>query len=369
MTLAFTSPHGKGIYNHPGLEENYSIETIDIKTIRLLSDSVTTLSLPFQEKLLLLEPIEQESTQWDFDFGGEFSREIKPLVLEEPIQVLRLSQHAEKTLRIHEKLVLRDLIKLNQQEFIFIRGLGQGHIDEIKQKLQTYLADQLIQTKPHIDWTSLIRILSGSMAKLKLALIFEPFGLDAFISLSSAEQLEMRRLSHEERLKLHQEAEEEICSSRNKHVIHDILTDFLNVIIKPWVRRREGLATDDELLERLQRSCQNPELTAPMLSFISEVFFKHQCVFNSYLTEIRPGLYGIDSGIKWMYQSVIQKALTYFYKPYIVYELEELVEFLFKEFALKWENVSCAFISKVLQFDGVFRVCKNEEHRLIVKLN
>src|SRR5262245_23100732 len=101
----------KQVYSHPGLEAIYTLKNVDVNTIRRLNDP-TSITSGAQLKEVTTSPVDEieESPQLEFDFGGEFRTWVRPLVLDEPIQVLGLSTHIEKILQSHEKAVLKDLL-------------------------------------------------------------------------------------------------------------------------------------------------------------------------------------------------------------------------------------------------------------------
>jgi hypothetical protein len=129
-------------YSH-GLESIYKIETIDVKSIRKLSDSKPKVPT------ILLE--EGEDHQLSFDFGPSFRSWISPITLLEPLQVLGLPKPIEKMLNEKEFRSVGDLQSGRLKEV----GLGQGHVEDIQLSLGRYLAgktsQEVIMHRFHLD--------------------------------------------------------------------------------------------------------------------------------------------------------------------------------------------------------------------------
>jgi hypothetical protein len=105
----------KSSYSH-GLEAIYALETVNVRSIRRLQ------APPAQPPPLRAPCVLPMAPQLEFDFGASFRAWLEPFLLDEPIQVLGLSRHAEKCLLEQRKERLRDLIGCNLRQLIFVKG-------------------------------------------------------------------------------------------------------------------------------------------------------------------------------------------------------------------------------------------------------
>ena len=192
-TLTFEETY-KTAYSH-GLEAIYALENIDIKSIRPI--------LPLQAnkapgpKIVPQIFPEKLSDQLELDLGDAYRGWIDSFIKKEPIHVLGLSRHAEKCLLEHGKRVLGDLIHTNLKEFVFLKGMGQGHVDEIQQKLARYLEGRPLERCKKIDFASWIRSIVAAFDRKKVYVALESHHLSDLFSLSPSESVETRRLTLE----------------------------------------------------------------------------------------------------------------------------------------------------------------------------
>lgn len=353
----------KTSYSH-GLEHIYAIETIDIRSVRRLE--TTPISAPKQEIPAYIAPKRDKSAQITFDFGHPFTGTVDSFILKEPIQVLALSKHAEKFLLDNEKTLIQDLIGVNLNQYIF-KGIGQGHLDEIQNKLNEYLEKRELYECETVDFAAWMRSLTFAFDRKKCAPALQSFHLEQLLSLTAVDTLEIGRLSEEKKALYHKEMLSYLRNDDRKHAFLRDMGLIIDAYVKPWMEKRLGLATKEELIERLLRISDDPSLTERILDFFSVVYFDGQLPFASYLHEVEEGLYCIDSTTT--YQHVINRALSYFYSPTVHYSLSHLVSLLQRECAQQWLSFPEGFLDKVLTHSSFFRVRKTADLGLTIRLS
>lgn len=348
-------------YSH-GLEAIYAIETIDLSSIRPLEK---------QSPKEIKKPITRNSApnclplQLEFDFGDEYRGWIESFVLREPIQVLDFSWHAEKNLTAIGKKTIGDLVK---QDFVNLKGLGQGHIDEIQKKLQSYLEGKQLDRCTMLEFGSWIRALYAFMDRKKCYVSLESFRLNHLLTLSAAENNEVNRLSAEKKQGWSREI---LTLLRTEERKQDVAKDFkkiVDVFVKPWVSSRHDLATNLELMERLHRISDRTTKTPDAINFFSSVYFDDQFPICSYLHKVDENLYSSNVQTVYRYRRMIEKASTYFYNPTVSYDFFHLIQLLTQEFALSWEGFPDGFVEKALRQSPRFRVRKGDNSVLIIRL-
>lgn len=355
----------KTAYSH-GFESIYALENIDLKSIRRIEQpSQEHAPIEFQSKIVISQP---GSAQLELDLGPEYRCWSVPFLGREPIQVLELSRHAERCLLEHGKSELKDLVQANLRDFVFFKGMGQGHIDEIQQKLRDYLKGRSLQYANAIDYTSWLRSLVGALDRKKVFASLQSYQINDIYSLTPAETVEVGRLTVEKRQEWSQEMHELFRSdSRTKSVIAD-MGIMADTFIKPWIRRRKGIANLHELNERIQRTSANPGSSLSILHFFSEIYFDNDFPLHRYLHTVENELYCADDATVHDFHLVIKTASSYFYKAYISYNLSELIVLIERELARSWHGFPEGFSEKVLRYSSQFRVRKGPDGALVIRL-
>lgn len=351
--LSFEEMH-KSSYSH-GLEAIYTLQNVDIKSIRRIETSSKPLSSTTENKKSCSRPLQEE-----FDFGDEFRGWIVPFLKREPIQVLELSRHTEKCLIENGKSLLGDIMGVNLKDFVFLRGMGQGHIEEISRQLTSYLEGQDLDKSYKVDFASWLKCLFASQDRKKVVAFLEVYNLAHLFFLTPGENMEVRKLTPEKKLEWNTELLNKIGHPNQKKSIYSDMQHIFNIFIKPWVKQRHGFATHEELLERMQRISTNSHVCSSVLKVLQSVCFETIVFFNLFLKEIDQGLYCSDNISAQNYSSIVNKALTYFYKPLIYYSLNDLVRLLEREFARSWMGFSEGTIEKVLRLSPTFCTIKGK---------
>jgi hypothetical protein len=339
-------------YSH-GLEEIYKLEVIDPKTIKTISPSSSS-PLVYHE-----EPFDSNADpQMQLDLGPEWCGELDSFVLTEPIHMLGLSPSVEKIAYAHHLLCLQDLLKLDLQRFALHKGIGQGHVEEIKLKLNEYMQGKPIGKCKKVDLSSLLKNALGGLDRKHVQLVLEPFRLGGMMPLTALERLEIKKMSLPEREAIRSGLQTQLAAGPVLEYVCEKLEQIISVFIKPWLRQRQGFGTTSELHERLERVSVQPESTKRMWECLSTLFFTGTTPFHGCLIEMGEGFFAADRHVQKDTQSVLERARTYFYHPEIIYPLTQLMGYLEREFALKWVAFPEGFIGAVLKKSPSFILFK-----------
>lgn len=344
-------------YSH-GLEAIYSIETIDLKSIRKLNifepkKSDEKKNIPAREVFF--------ESQLCFDFGPAFREWIPSLVPEEPIQVLDLSKPVEKILLEKGLCKLESLSQANLQDLSFLRGVGQGHIEEIKNKLNQYLIDKPKGNTLYLDPLSLLKCFSAHIDRKKLYIAFEPYGLHSWITLSPMEKAELKRLNPESRCQWVQEVWLSDLQKRTQFLEHQIEL-WVETWIRPWIFRRGGFAKKEEVFEWLFLHSLDEKIAEKVFSLLDS-----KISFDRYLP-LYQGIFSASSDYQEKLQLILSKAISYFKKVKSWYYLEELSYYLQAEFALQWKSIDTKEIHLALSLSDIFQLIRGEEGKWVVSL-
>ncbi len=353
----------KTSYSH-GLEAIYAIEKVDLKTVRRIND------IPkYTERAPIKMPVKASTRpagQLEFDFGASFNERMDSFVLKEPVNILGLAPHAEKSLIDLRLLTIEDLLKADLKKLIYVKGMGQGHIDEIEYKLKSYVDGISLYACQTFSFKAWLRSLLGVFNRKKVFVALEPYQLAELFTLTPLESVEVRRLTLEKRREWQQEMQPFLLS-KQKNVEND-LRKMTQVFLKPWMDRRCGFAVGEELMERLKRICEQPLFVSPVIEFISTQYYQGHHPLNVFLLRGDEDMYFSNETVRHSYNRVLNETKSYFYKADLTYTLAELVSFLAREFARKWESYSQKFIEKTIRSSQQFRVRKGACGQLCVTL-
>ncbi len=343
-----------GAYSH-GLESIYAVETIDLSSIRVIA--------PTPQATVASSP---EAVNFDESFG--FARSvIPPFFLRESIEILRLSPHAERFLRALGHELIQDLLPLDYSDISFLRGLGQGHIEEIKSKLKEFVRGRPLDLRVSIDYISWARSLFRGMDKRVVGVVFERFGLIDHLPLNISERSEIKKLSQEKKQEWFHQFKE---TCRVKHDAFDKDLDLvLDTFVKPWICCRGGFASADELAEIAWRLGEDRDESERVLALFSELLCNGAHPFFRLKESPFKSVY-VANTESYRMVSRIQKVLkSYFYNPTVSYSLEELIAWVEREFACAWINLGSGVLKRVLQQSKEYEVFQSAKGKsYIVRL-
>lgn len=339
-------------YTH-GLEEIYTLQTVDLSSIRRISATP-------RPKEIKSHGIVSD-WQSSLDLGVPFRDWITPLWLKEPIRVLGLSANAQRGLITLRKLSLGDLAGLDFHQLVFGKVLGQGHLDEIQQKLASYISGQEKERTRQLDIASWIRGICSGLETKCAYLLCEKFGLHHCLSLTIGELGELKRANKETRLRWIEEATQQLCQKPPLETWKQIGQAFL----LPWMRQRQGIATHSQLTERLQQLSLQPELVDGLLKMLSELL-QCSCPYSIVLRTAEENVFCDHDVTLKQYCAVLTLVSSYFYKACPQYGHDHLVCLIAREKAKHWEDISDEFIERCLRLSSHLLVRKLPKLGLVV---
>jgi hypothetical protein len=292
------------------------------------------------------------SSQLEFDFGASFRTWVTPFFLREPIHVLGLTKFAEKALTDNGKKLLSDLVGTDLRALIFLKGMGQGHVQEIQEKLHAALAGKDPSKAFQIDFAAWLRALFAEAPTKKIYVLLEAYQLQELVPITAAESVEIRRLSEEQR----REWKENALATVNKDLFQDDLKNIVEAFLKPWMNKRLGLVREWELYERLEQVSDDPEKSPRVLKLLEESLGQRLFLFIPFLESPEGGLLCAERWQLQAYKRVQRCACTYFYAPQVRYTLSHLVDLIERELLRTWEGYPSGFVEKVLRLSQSFEV-------------
>jgi hypothetical protein len=307
------------------------------------------------------------SDQLELDLGPEYRGWIEPFSLSQPIQTLGLSHVAEKALIDNRKTHIRDLLTMDRKGSIGMKGLGQGHIDEVLEKLSGYFAGAPRQRSQRIDLSSLILAILGQEDKKASYLLLEHYDLADLIPLNSSEEAELKHLSVEQRAQVVEDLKLELESERRGRLVREKIQEACQVFITPWIRGRQGLASGEEVEERLERQSTEPKRANNVLRFLADTYYQGEAPYEKSLIELDKAVFTPDKATRDLYRRLMHCVQSYFYRPNVRYTLQELLGYVEREAARRWQSYEEGFVEKALRLSSQYRVFKGPEARLMVR--
>lgn len=349
----FLSEHQKA-YSQ-GFEEIYALEKINIKSLRRIADKEAASEQACLAPSMPI-PLPVTESKGLFEQAGSVC-----FRQSEPIHVLDLPQQVHKIILQQVGATLGDLYSVSWENF---KGLGQGHIDEIRRKLDGYMQES---RSGYFEPLSFLRALVGTIDRKHLSLLLSDYGLEEILPLSTGDRAALKHLSFAARqealLLARQAAKQDVRLQFLQSGLQSITERFL----KPWIAKRQGLALQSELDERLEDLSMPQGCVSKVFRFISEIYFEGKSPFCTTFISLDASLFCQDTATALSFDAIIQLAKSYFYKPGLSYPFSALIILCHKELARRWEGYPNSLIERALCLSQAFRVRKGEGGDLIIR--
>lgn len=352
----------KNAYSH-GLEEIYQLEQVDVKSIRKMSSCQ-----PVYQESTLETPARMLRTSQEMDLGflPEGRRSVDSFLLDEPVMVLGLTPHIETLFSKMNIVMLRDLMNLDSNALVHMKGMGQGHIEEVKDKLKKYIGGRPLFGCCTLDYESWVKSLVPSAQRKRAYVLLELFDLSSLVSLSPPESVEIRRLSKEQRGDWIAEAKEMFNTYDRRRFLEGRFSEVVEVFLKPWMVNRFGFSTKNDLLERLERLSVKKGVFQKAHAFFSDVFYMGQSPLERMMGKKEGELFFAHGSALKDFQMVMAAIDPYFYKKGVCYPVFQLVEYVEKELSRDWKGFKAGFVKKVIFSCDAFIFSKSPDKGLIV---
>lgn len=352
-------------YSH-GLEQIYALETIDPSTVKKIAISEPVIEYPANHECEDQDDL--WNGQYELELGDEYRNWMPPLFLKEPVQMLELSQRTEIVCQDQGIERIIDLIGLDFNDWIGEKGVGQGHIDEIQQKLKIYIGGRSLERSYFMEWRAFIRSLTVGLDRKKAFLLLEAYGLETYLPLSPIERMESLNLQNQTKKVWIEEVIQGFKEHSRVTYVKETLTQMIRVFLSSWIRARGGVVNLHEVIERTERVSEEAEAVSKVIRFINEIYELDTHPLAIGLVEVDQGLFCPDRITANAYRKICEKTKSYFYQPSLVYNFSELTDFLAKEFGSLWEGFPKILAETCLKRSPLFRVRKGESGLIQVKL-
>jgi hypothetical protein len=350
--------------NTESLNKLYVLEDVDIKTVRKLSRKSE--NKPANKK----KSYTDLSAQLPLDFGDCWRDWVEPFFVQEPVESLNLSLKARNALTKCGFSTIQHLINADISGLIAKGILGQGHADEVQEKLSHYINGRDVQKSYLADFESLVHTLIAKIDKKDVYPFLSKYQLEHLISHPSLEFPSLKSSASRLQESIQSELFKTLQNDFDLRKRFEVSMDkIVKAFVLPWIRGRLGLATKDELLDRLTMVSENTKTVKSILELLKDLFWRESTfILDPFLFKLEDDLYCSDQFVKDLYQEVLALTKSYFYSPYNAYSIVEIVRFLQRDLVRQWKLVPVATLEKILILSPVFYNYKDSKGILQIKL-
>jgi hypothetical protein len=342
----------KQAYTH-GFEEIYSLEKVDLRSIRKIEKKSSSL----EDKETGKRPEKKEEEERElFEKKQE---KIANLRLEEPISLLSLSLQTEKRLREAGYKEVKELLNLQKEGYLALKSLGFGHIDELNHKLAPYLHEE--PQSAYIHYESIILSLFSELENRYKYLLLDKYRLYDLLQMTPQQKMSARAAKEMPHLMAMAKG-----AARTPEALSKVSLFYQKIgeaFLFPWLEKKQKVIHERELEERLIRKGATVKTSAPLYFLIKELYFEGVFPFKEHLYEVEPSLFTCSLEIKERFCAIKEAALAYFYAKEMAYPLVDLVRFLQEEAAKRWLLWAEEKIHEVFEQSALFLLYKDPEGR------
>lgn len=374
MVQAHTAPKSKSdlpaenAYSH-GLEDIYALENIDPKTIRKLGgqeeDQKKPLAKEDDTKKQYALPSIQEM---ELNLGPKYVSFMPSFMLNLPLGVLKIDESTKKAASQRGLKYIKDLVECDWKEIVLVKGLGQAHAEELQAKLEILVNGKELFLCQTIDFKSLLRSLVSEEMLTKHYINFQQYGLEGILELTPVMHLEIKRASHEVKMRWLEESLSALHTPDSHELVRSSLEQVMMTYVTPWLHTRNGFAFIYEVMDLLEQLSEDPHIFDKIIECLTSTYCHGHSIVEWIMPTNEDGVVFADQNMKRRFLQVEERALSYFYKSNLSYSLDELVLWVYREFAAEWSDMSDESIRKVILHSSSFSVHKNDKNKLIVTL-
>jgi len=333
------------VYSH-GLEKIYEYEVVNPATVRTFAAKRIVAS-DTQTKPSIKELPYLHVADLHFDFGPAFSQSMQSLRLDEPIESFSLSPFALKAIISRGIKTVGELCKALPQ----LQTLGLGHQDELQQKVTAQLGKNPFTPVKTVNFVALVRLLLNRCDAKDRYLLLERFDLVSLFPLKPNELHEIEKWDDSMRKK----ALIRVREGYPRSYFETKLKEITQAFIVPWLQSRFGFARNDELGERLfMISEHDDEKQFYSIIELLQWLLGSSSLYQLTLQPIAPDLYAQDTHARKQYEDIVKTVQSYFYSAHSRYPLYQLIQFLQRDFAMRWKDYPQSLIEKVIGYSPAF---------------
>ncbi|GEM_PF-2709312 len=321
------------------LDALYKVETVNLATVRKATAPSGPKKAEESPRMTPEEPLNPISSNEPIGPALDLvSERLSSFVLQEPIQVLRLSKKLEAQLRAVGKERLIHLLEEKQEE--------------VQNKLQKRLGPHFSKESGRVDFEALLRAAFHPLSFSFLQEALKPFGLDSIWATSDRQ--------------VYEEPTERFLKEVNRFALIESLGAVFKTFIVPWIQRREGVATKGEIEEKLVSLAITERDTAPIFKLFDKLLGKEW--MGEFLVTLEEGVYSSDQKMAEQVKKAEKALLEFFYTEELEYPQEDLLTLVEGALVRRWSLLSRRLLIRTLHSLSRYKLLKRKGGVIYVSL-
>lgn len=150
----------------------------------------------------------------------------------------------------------------------------------------------------------------------------------------------------------------------------EALSEFcrlFELFVIPWVEERGGIASFEEIEDLCERVWIRDKSLFSINAMCQKAFGDDLWDESTNLIPIEKGVYASSPFSKSCYKTVIERAQSYFYREDCRYPLNQIIDWIEKEFVKGWERYPRELIIKCLTVTEIFTLYKHIDHEIYIR--
>ena len=269
---------------------------------------------------------------------------LSPFRLLEPISSLALTPFAAKA--ASRASTVGELAALVFERDKECMGMGQGHLEEIRRKIEEFIGRPPYGPQPHLDIASLLRLALLPLSGLDRAILAYRCQLQTIAGISPQEgkEVEMAFLRDRDGKFAHA-----LDAARQKTAVLPLLEQVFVGLVRPWMVRQGGVAHEQEIRQfcfekTVDADYRIFERIEGLLEHILEVPF----LFAPFLCRAQSGLWTVSAKEQANVAGIIEDAKTLIQVKREKASLKELARALARCRAAEWEECTPPIVERIL---------------------
>ena len=287
---------------------------------------------------------------------------LSPFRLLEPISSLGLTPFALKAAKGAKASTVGELAALVFERDKECLGMGQGHLEEIRRKIDEYIGRPPYALDHHIDFGSLLRLALFPLDGAQKGIIVTRCGLQSIVHLTTQEskEAEMALLRDREGKFLNAV---EAARAQVATTTQSLLEQVFVGLVRPWMVRRGGVVHEEELRQFcFEKSKEIDCRTFGGVIALLEHLLKVSFLFAPFLCQVQGQLWALSTQEQTWAREILLDAQTLARKEEGGTSLKELARALARCRFTGWEECSSHTIERILFWNEAFAAKTKEHH-------
>jgi hypothetical protein len=273
---------------------------------------------------------------------------LTPLRLLEPLSSLALTPFALKAAKGSGASTVGELASLVFEREKECRGMGQGHIEEIRRKIEQFVGHPPYALEQSLDLGSLLRLTLLPLEGSDRGIIVTRCQLQSTVALLPQESKEAEMallLDREGKFRRALVAAQPKVAAPTRSLLERVFTGF----VRPSLARRGGIVHEQELLQFcFEKSTQTDYRTFERIIVLLQHLLQTPFLFAPFLCQIQGRMWALSTKEQAFAQQIISDAQTLVRNGEGGQVLKELARALARCRFTGWEECSSHTIERIL---------------------